>query len=129
MVVVFPYLYNFLCSLNSIYVGGQRGFTIINKLYFFPEAINAMVAQLSRESVLMTFSFYLMNLRIWTCTAQNGFTRPREIKLQIFSDECPGFTNMDLYNKFICTMTPNNETLCKITEKFLINMVNIMGHL
>ncbi len=50
---------------------------------------------------------------------------------QKLSDECPGFTNMDVYDKFIYILTPNNEILCKITETFLINMVNISirGHL
>ncbi len=65
---------------------------------------------------------------VMACTAQNGFTRPRQLMLQNVSDECPGFTNMDVYDKFICIMTPNYEMLCKITEKFLINMVNIRGH-
>ncbi len=49
--------------------------------------------------------------------------------LHKFSDKCPGFANLDLYDKFICIMTPNNEILCKITEKFVINMVNISDHL
>ncbi len=57
---------------------------------------------------------------VMTCTTQNGFIRPRQLMLQKYSDECPGFTNMDLYDKFICIMTPNNEILYKITEKFLI---------
>ncbi len=52
---------------------------------------------------------------VMACTAQNGFTRLRQLMLQKFSDECPGFTNMDVYDKFICIMTPNNEMLCKIT--------------
>ncbi len=66
---------------------------------------------------------------VMTCTAQNGFTRLRQLMLQTFSNECPGFTNMDVYNKFICIITPDNEILCKITENFLISMVNIRGHL
>ncbi len=66
---------------------------------------------------------------VMNCTAHIGFIRPRQLMLQKFSDECPGFTNMDVYDKFICIMTPDNEILCKITEKFLINMVNIRGHL
>ncbi len=61
------------------------------------------------------------------CTVQNGFAKPK--MLQKFSDECPEFTNMDIYDKFNCIMTPYNEILCKITEKFPINMVNIRGHL
>ncbi len=34
---------------------------------------------------------------VMTCTAQNGFTRPRKLMLMKFSDDCSGFTNMDLY--------------------------------
>ncbi len=68
-------------------------------------------------------------MRYIFCTAQNEFTRPRELMLHKFSDKCPGFANLDLYDKFICIMTPNNEILCKITEKFVINMVNISDHL
>ncbi len=30
---------------------------------------------------------------VMACTAQNGFTRLRQLMLQKYSDECPGFTN------------------------------------
>ncbi len=64
---------------------------------------------------------------VMTWTSQNGFTR--ELVLQKCSDQCPGSTNMDLYDKYICIITPNSEILCKLTETFLINIVNIRDHL
>ncbi len=35
---------------------------------------------------------------VMTCTAQNGFTRPRQLMLQKYFDECPGFTFLTYLN-------------------------------
>ncbi len=66
MVEVFPYLYNFFCTLNSIYVGGQRVLQLLISFTSFQKSLTLwLLSFLAREFFLMEFSFCLMNLRAY----------------------------------------------------------------
>ena len=66
---------------------------------------------------------------VMTCSAHSQFTRVREKFLNEIVDIVPEFADMSTQDKFIFIMSVDDETLCKVVEKFMNNMVNIRGHL